>query len=92
MREETGMSAAKLEKIGEFFLAPGYSTEFMHVYLATGLSPAPLQPDEDEFLSIERLPVAEVYARIESGGFRDGKTLAALLLARPFLTRWIDSA
>lgn len=90
MREETGMSAGELQKIGEFFLAPGYSTEFLHVYLAMDLRPAPLQPDEDEFLSVERLPIAQVYAMIEAGKFRDGKTLAALLLARPHLEKRLD--
>lgn len=90
MREETGMSAGELQKIGEFFLAPGYSTEFLHVYLAIDLRPAPLQPDEDEFLSVERLPIAQVYAMIEAGKFRDGKTLAALLLARPHLEKRLD--
>ena len=40
VREETGMAAGKLVKVGEFFLAPGYSTEYMHVYLATELYPA----------------------------------------------------
>ena len=42
MREETGMAADRLEKVGEFFLVPGYSTEFMAVFVATGLRPDPL--------------------------------------------------
>src|SRR5215510_11217741 len=46
IREETGMEAGKLEKIGEFFLAPGYSTEFMAVFLATGLKHNPLHANE----------------------------------------------
>ena len=41
IREETGMQAGRLEKVGEFYLAPGYSTEYMVVYLATDLSPQP---------------------------------------------------
>src|SRR5678815_707341 len=46
IREETGMEAGKLEKVGEFYLAPGYSTEFMTVYLATGLKENPLDADD----------------------------------------------
>ena len=49
IREEIGMAARELKKVGEFFLAPGYSTEYMHVFLATGLYPDPLPGDPDEF-------------------------------------------
>src|SRR5512141_1513523 len=51
IREETGMEAGRLHKVGEFYLAPGYSTEFMAVFLATGLKENPLQADEDELLN-----------------------------------------
>ncbi len=87
VREETGMAAGTIQKIGEFFLAPGYSSEYMHVYLATGLTPDPLPGDEDEFITIEHIPLDQVYAMAESGQIKDGKTLAALLLARPYLLK-----
>ena len=85
IREETGMAAQSLKKIGSFYLAPGYSTELMHVYLATGLTHDPLEPDADEYLSVEKLPVAEALRLAESGQMQDAKSLAALLLARPYL-------
>jgi ADP-ribose pyrophosphatase len=85
VREETGLAAGKLLKLGEFFLAPGYSSEFMHVFLATGLYPAPLEADEDEFLQVETMPVQRAYEMVDTGLIKDGKTLAALLLARPHL-------
>lgn len=85
IREETGMAAGKLQKIGEFFLAPGYSTEYMYVYLASDLAYDPLPGDQDEFLSVERFPVAQVYAMLHRGEIRDAKTIAALCLAHPFL-------
>lgn len=81
IREETGYSAGKLEMLGQFFLAPGYSTELMSVFLATALSYAPLEADEDEFLSLEKLPVREAFNRAARGEFADAKSLAALLLA-----------
>ena len=84
-REEIGMKAANLQKIGELYLAPGYSTEFMHLFLATDLSPAPLEGDIDEFLSVERVPLAQIPAMIETGEIVDGKTLAAFQLAQPQL-------
>ena len=85
IREETGMEAGKLQKVGEFYLAPGYSTEFMVVYLATDLKHNPLEADDDEFLSVEKIPVDEAVQRAERGEIPDAKSLAALLLARPHL-------
>ena len=85
IREETGFAAGKLEKLGDFYLAPGYSTEFMTVFLATELTHNPLEADADEFLSLERIPVAEALNMAEQGKMPDAKSLAALLLARPRL-------
>lgn len=85
IREETGFAARKLERLGQFYLAPGYSTEFMVVFLATGLSPDPLQADEDEFLQVEKIPVEQAVRMAERGEVPDAKSLAALLLAGPHL-------
>jgi len=85
IREETGFAAGKLEKLGDFYLAPGYSTEFMTVFLATDLTHDPLEADADEFLSVERIPVADALQMAERGEMPDAKSLAALLLARPKL-------
>lgn len=87
IREETGMAAGNIQKLGDFFLAPGYSSEYMHVFLATNLTPDPLPGDEDEFLTVERIPLDRVYAMVDSGQIQDGKSLAALILARPFLPK-----
>jgi ADP-ribose pyrophosphatase len=83
IQEEIGMAATEIRKVGEFFLAPGYSTEYMHVYLASGLYQARLQGDEDEYLSVEKVPLEKAYRLAEAGEIRDAKSLAALLLARP---------
>ncbi len=85
IREETGFAAGKLEKIGEFFLAPGYSTEFMIVYLARDLTHDPLEADADEFLSVEKIPVEEAIQMAERGEVPDAKSLAALFLAKKYL-------
>jgi len=85
LREETGYAAGKLIKIGEFFLAPGYSTEYMHVYLASDLRPDPLPGDEDEFISLEPIPIKQAYDMALNGGLQDGKSLAALLIAQPMI-------
>lgn len=89
IREETGMAAEVLTKLGEFYLAPGYSDEFMIVYMATGLSDSPLDADEDEFLSVEAVPIAEAIRMAERGEIPDAKSLAALFLARSSLENWL---
>lgn len=80
-REEIGMEPGRLTKLVEFYAAPGYSSELLHCYLAEELRPAPLPPDEDEQLSLERWPLAEALAEARRGRFRDAKTLVGLLLA-----------
>jgi len=87
VREETGMAAGRLELLGGFYLAPGYSTEYMCVYLATDLRYDPLEADADEFLSVERVPLAEALAMCERGEIPDAKSLAAFLLAREHLEK-----
>ena len=89
IREETGMAAGKLQKIGEFYLVPGYSTELMAVFLATGLKEDPLQADEDEFLQVEKVTVKQAVELAEGGRIQDAKSLAALLLARPYLKKYL---
>jgi ADP-ribose pyrophosphatase len=85
-REEIGMAASELKPVGEFFLAPGYSTEYMYVYLAKGLTPDPLTQDPDELLSIEQVQVDKAFSLGQDGAIRDAKSLAALFLARSMLT------
>jgi ADP-ribose pyrophosphatase len=85
IREEIGMAAAEMRLLGEFFLAPGYSTEYMYVYLATGLSPAPLAQDDDEFIFVEKYPAQVAYQRLNSSEYQDAKTLLGLYLARPLI-------
>ena len=89
IREETGMEAGKLEKVGEFYLAPGYSTEFMVVFLATDLKHNPLKADDDEFLQLEKIPVKKAFEMAEGGDMPDAKSLAALLLARHHLEQYL---
>lgn len=91
IREETGMEAGKLQKVGEFYLAPGYSTEFMVVFLATELKENALQADEDEFLEVEKIPLQKAIEMAEQGEVPDAKSLAALLLARSHLETYLET-
>lgn len=80
-REEIGMAAGRLLPLGGFYLAPGYSTEYIHLFLAQGLASAPLPGDEDEEIELEVIPFGEIRDWIARGDLRDGKSLAALQLA-----------
>ncbi len=88
IREETGMSAAILENIGEFYLVPGYSTEYMYIYLATNLKSDPLPGDEDEFITVEAEALENIPELISQGIIQDAKSLAALFLAEPYLKKY----
>lgn len=92
LREEIGMGAKRMERIGGFYLAPGYSTEYMHVYLATDLYPAPLPGDESEALSVEKIEARQAIYLAESKQLNDSKSLIALFWARPLLARlgWVE--
>ena len=85
IREEIGMDAQEIIPLGGFFLAPGYTDEYMTIFLATGLFSSPLEPDEDEFLNLITMPMDLAYQKALAGEIQDGKTLAALLLAIPYV-------
>jgi len=85
IREEIGMAARHFVKMGGFFLAPGYTDEYMTVFLATELYEAPLDPDDDEFLDVKTFSVEDAYHLALEGKFHDSKTLATLLLAQSYL-------
>lgn len=85
IREEIGMAAREMKALGGFYLAPGYTDEYMTVFLASGLYDSPLKADDDEFLNISTLSIKESYRMAQAGEIEDGKTLAALLLAQPLI-------
>jgi ADP-ribose pyrophosphatase len=87
LEEETGYRAGSLERIGEFWTAPGFATELMTLYLATDLRPADeadrLAADEDELLDLERLSVEEALDAVDRGEICDAKSIVGVLqLAR----------
>jgi ADP-ribose pyrophosphatase len=86
LREEIGMAAKELRELGQFYMAAGYSSEYLYIYLATGLYPSPLAQDPDEFLQVQAIPVKQVFEMVHANQVHDGKTLAALLLVEPFIT------
>lgn len=85
LQEEIGYKPGSLDKIGGIYLAPGYSSEFIHLYLAKNLVQSQLTMDEDEFIEISRLTFDDVLKKMASGEIADAKTISAILLARDLL-------
>lgn len=81
LQEETGYWPGRLERLAGEYTAPGYTTELIHLFLATELVESRLAADDDEFLEVVRLPFAEALRRVEAGEIADGKTMIGLLLA-----------
>jgi len=81
LEEETGLRAESMELMTHVVTTPGFCTETIGLYLATGLSQHEDHPDQDEFLFVEKLPLKEAVDRVMSGEFRDAKTALGLLMA-----------
>lgn len=79
LQEETGYHPGKLQSLGGIYTAPGYTSEFIHLYLATDLTESRLEQDDDEFIAVERASLSEAIAMIERGDICDGKSVSALL-------------
>ena len=81
LREEAGLRAEKLELLSFFWMSPGFCTEGMHAYLATGLSLGESAPEDDESIEVVRVRLEDVPGLIASGELQDCKSIAALMLA-----------
>jgi ADP-ribose pyrophosphatase len=91
LEEETGYRAAEWRRLVSFWTAPGFATEVIHLYLATGLSPAddgPLGPEEDERLILEPRTLPDALEAVASGEIADAKSIVGLL----WLARLRDAA
>jgi ADP-ribose pyrophosphatase len=78
--EETGYAARSWRKLGAFYPAPGFASEFMHLYLATDLAAIEdySGPEPDERIHVVRMPIEEALALADAGAIEDGKTLIGL--------------
>ena len=81
LQEEIGYIAGSLERLGAFWTAPGFCTEYMYAYLARDLTPSSLAPDEDEEIVVERHSLNSIRAMIRDGRIVDAKTIAAFWMA-----------
>lgn len=82
LREETGRRAGQIDRLGGFYTAPGFSTEYIHLYLARQLTPDRLAMDDDESIDLLAVPLRQAIDWMFTGEIQDSKTVGALLLTQ----------
>jgi ADP-ribose pyrophosphatase len=81
LREETGYVARLIEELYAFHTSPGFSNEWIRLYLATNLEPTSQDVESDENIEVVRLPLDKATELIDLGEICDGKTILGLLAA-----------
>ena len=79
LQEEIGYLPNKIDRLGGFYSAPGYCTEYLHLYLATYLIPSKLEAEDTDEIEVVRVPLTKIPDLIASGDIADAKSVAGLL-------------
>lgn len=82
LQEEVGHRPGRITSLGGFYVAPGYTSEYIHLFVCEDLAPSKLEGDEDEDIEIEALSLSQALAAIESGRICDAKSVIGVL-------RWV---
>jgi ADP-ribose pyrophosphatase len=77
-QEETGYLPRKLVRLGGFYSAPGYATEYLHLYLATDLIPNRLVAEDTEGIRVVKVSVSQVRKMLADDTIFDAKSIAGL--------------
>ncbi len=80
LREEIGYMPRKVQRLGGFYSAPGYCSEYLYLYLATDLVPSQLIAEDTESINVVRVPVEEIPDLIATGRICDAKSIAGLFI------------
>jgi ADP-ribose pyrophosphatase len=80
--EETGYSARSWKRVLRFWASPGFVAESMSIYLATGLKAGAAQPEDDEVIELQLVPIKKAVSMVLKGAIQDAKTIAGVL--------WLD--
>jgi ADP-ribose pyrophosphatase len=78
LAEEVGLAATTWVEGPRFYTAPGFCTELMHLYLATGLAEATAEADPDELLEPSWLGLPDALAAIDDGRITDAKSIVGI--------------
>ena len=81
------MIAGRMTRMTGIFTTPGFTDEFIHLFLAEDLREGTTAYDHDEFIELARMPLSRALAAIHRGEITDGKTVCAILFAHAFLLR-----
>jgi ADP-ribose pyrophosphatase len=87
LMEETGVTAARLQRLTSIWTTPGFTNEVIHLYLATGLTTGEPSRERDEFIEVVPQPLSRVLALIRNGEIRDAKTVVAILYMAAFVLK-----
>jgi ADP-ribose pyrophosphatase len=79
LQEEIGYRPEKVTRLAGFYSAPGYCTEFIYAFLATGLKESVIIAEDTDEIEVVRVPVAKIAGMIDSGEICDAKSIAGLL-------------
>ncbi|HLB83077.1 MAG TPA: NUDIX hydrolase [Gemmatimonadales bacterium] len=85
--EETGVTAARLQRLTSIWTTPGFTTEVIHLYLATGLTTGEPSRERDEFIEVVPQPLSRVLELIRDGELRDAKSVVAILYMAGFVLK-----
>ena len=79
LQEEAGVYPGTVERVGGFYSAPGFCSEFLHLFIARDLRPSPMERDPDEDIDLVPTELSRVPDLILSGEIKDAKSIAGLL-------------
>lgn len=85
--EETGMSAEKIAFLTTIATSDGFCDELIHLYMATGLEFSRSNPDADEFINVDLVPLGELVDAVLDGRIEDAKTVVGALLCDAIMRR-----
>jgi len=86
LTEETGYKAEKIIKLNAIPTAPGFCSEILHVYLATGLTPGkPCREEGEQGMEVFEFTIPEAEEKILSGEITDSKTIAGIYMTKLYI-------
>ena len=79
LKEETGYEAENMEFLLDFYSSPGFTDEKIHIYFATGLKGGKAEPDENEYIDIEKYKIEDLVQMIKDNEIHDAKSIISIL-------------
>ncbi|MCL4385775.1 MAG: NUDIX hydrolase [Actinobacteria bacterium] len=85
LKEETGAFGGNFIHLTSFYTTPGFSSEFLHLYMAINFERKENNLDEDEFLQIIKIPLKDSFDWVFEGKIKDAKSIIGILMADKYL-------